>query len=99
MRAPSGIALPEAALPATVEAEPVVTKTYDNAAGKVMSNCNALIGVAPAANVMGRSTVDPALPVADPIDMAGTSASASVERRLGNKTIIRMAQRRFDLVF
>src|SRR2546427_11585160 len=72
--------LAEALLPAAAAAEPVDTETYDNAEGKVRSNCNVLTAVEPAVKGKGRVTGAPAFPVAEPTPTDGGAGDAIAEK-------------------
>jgi len=83
--------LPVALLLAAVAAEPVDTETYDNAEGKVKSNCNVLTAVDPAVKVTGRLTAAPALPVTEPTPTAGGAADAVEEKPSSHITAVKNA--------
>jgi hypothetical protein len=81
--------LPEALLPAPAAAEPVETETYDNAEGKVRSNCNVLTAVDPAVKVTGRLMVAPALPVTEPTPTDGGAADIIEEKLSSHITAVK----------
>src|SRR2546422_10168883 len=83
--------LPEALLPTVVAAEPVDTETYDNAEGKVRSNCNVLTAVDPGVKVTSRLTAAPALPVADPTPTTGGAADAIEGKPSSHITAVKKA--------